>query len=72
MPPSGLGTAGIVSIPIPAGGAIGTVLTKQSGDNYDFDWAVASGGGQVDTVVGGVNITVDAGDPVNPIVNLDG
>lgn len=29
------------------------------------------GGGQVDSVVGGVNITVDATDPVNPIVNLD-
>jgi hypothetical protein len=28
-------------------------------------------GGQVDTVVGGTNISVNAGDPVNPIVNLD-
>ena len=31
----------------------------------------AASGGQVDSVVGGTNITVDAGDPVNPIVNLD-
>ena len=45
MPPSGLGTAGIVAIPIPAGGAVGEVLTKQSGDNYDFDWAAGGGGG---------------------------
>ena len=29
------------------------------------------GGGQVDSVVGGTNISVNAGDPVNPIVNLD-
>lgn len=28
-------------------------------------------GGQVDSVVGGTNITVNAADPVNPIVNLD-
>lgn len=28
-------------------------------------------GGQVDSVVGGSNITVDATDPANPIVNLD-
>jgi hypothetical protein len=27
--------------------------------------------GQVDSVVGGVNITVDATDPINPIANLD-
>lgn len=33
--------------------------------------AVPAGGGQVDTVVGGANVTVDATDPVNPIVNLD-
>lgn len=29
------------------------------------------GGGQVDSVVSGVNITIDASDPVNPIANLD-
>lgn len=29
------------------------------------------GGGQVDSVVGGINITVDATDPINPIANLD-
>jgi hypothetical protein len=48
MPQSGLGTAGIVAIPIPAGGAVGEVLTKQSGDNYDFDWAAGGGGGAPD------------------------
>ncbi len=31
----------------------------------------SGGGGQVDSVVSGTNITVDATDPVNPIVNLD-
>jgi hypothetical protein len=29
------------------------------------------GGGQVDSVVSGVNITIDATDPINPIANLD-
>lgn len=69
---SGLGFSGIVAIQIPDDGATGEVLTKLSPDNYDYDWAVGGGGGgQVDSVVGGVNITVDAGDPINPIVNLD-
>jgi hypothetical protein len=30
-----------------------------------------SGGGVVNSVVGGVNISVNAGDPINPVVNLD-
>lgn len=69
---SGIGFAGIVAIQIPDDGATGEVLTKQTPDDYDFDWdPVAAAGGQVNTVVGGVNITVDAGDPINPIVNLD-
>jgi len=70
---SGLGFSGIVAIQIPDNGATGEVLTKLTGDNYDYDWAPGGGGGggQVNTVVGGVNITVNAGDPVNPIVNLD-
>ena len=33
--------------------------------------AGGGGGGQVNTVQSGTNITVDAADPVNPIVNLD-
>ena len=37
----------------------------------DGTWATPSAGGQVDSVVGGTNISVDATDPVNPIVNLD-
>jgi hypothetical protein len=69
---SGIGFAGIVAIQIPDDGATGEVLTKQTPDDYDFDWdPVAAAGGQVNTVVGGVNITVDSGDPINPIVNLD-
>jgi len=32
---------------------------------------VAASGGQVDSVVGGANVTVNAADPVNPVVNLD-
>jgi hypothetical protein len=69
---SGLGFSGIAAIQIPDQGATDFVLTKLSPENYDYDWlAGGGGGGQVDSVVGGVNITVDAGDPVNPIVNLD-
>ena len=33
--------------------------------------AIPPSGGQVDSVQSGVNVTVDASDPVNPIVNLD-
>jgi len=63
---------GVVLIEIPAGGNTGEVLTKLSNDDFDFDWAPGGGGGgQVDSVVGGTNINVNAADPVNPIVNLD-
>ena len=34
-------------------------------------YSVPAGGGQVDSVVGGTNISVNVADPVNPIVNLD-
>ena len=68
---SGLGFSGIVAIQIPDEGATGEQLTKLSPDDYDYDWAASGAGGQVNSVVGGVNINVDAGDPVNPIVNLD-
>lgn len=69
---SGLGFSGIVAIQIPDDGAAGEVLTKITADNYDYDWvAGGGGGGLVNTVVGGININVDATDPVNPIVNLD-
>ncbi len=37
----------------------------------NYSTPAGGGGGQVDSVVGGTNITVDATDPVNPIVNLD-
>lgn len=42
---SGMGTGGIVSIPIPPDGATGLVLTKQSSADYDTDWDPAAGGG---------------------------
>jgi hypothetical protein len=44
-------------------------------DNATSKWIPVTGGGggggTVDTVVGGTNITVDATDPANPIVNAD-
>jgi hypothetical protein len=68
---SGLGFSGIVAIQIPDDGATGEVLTKLTPDNYDYDWlAGGGGGGQVDSVSGGVNINV-TGTAVDPIVNLD-
>jgi len=64
-----------------SGATVGTILDE---DNMASDSATAlatqqsikayvdanSGGGQVDSVVSGTGITVDATDPVNPIVNL--
>jgi len=41
---SGLGFAGIAAINIPDDGALGQVLTKQSADNYDYDWEDPAGG----------------------------
>ena len=41
---TGMGTAGIVAVPIPPGGLAGQVLTKTSNDNYDLEWAAAGGG----------------------------
>ncbi len=41
---SGMGHAGIVAIPIPAGGPVTEVLTKQSAKDYDMDWDPAGGG----------------------------
>jgi len=39
---------------------------------YDKIETLGSGGGQVDSVVGGTNITVDNTDPINPIINASG
>ena len=36
---SGMGTAGIVAVPIPAGGDFGFRLIKSSSRDYDFEWA---------------------------------
>ncbi len=46
---SGLGFSGIVAIQIPIGGATGTVLTKLSAANYDYDWQPGGGGGGAPT-----------------------
>jgi hypothetical protein len=40
--------------------------------SLEFYNIAAATGGQVNTVVGGTDITVDAGDPVNPIINFTG
>ena len=69
MPTSGLGTSGIVAIPIPAGGAPGFVLTKVTGDDYDFDWLAGGGGASTlqdayDNATAVPQITVAAGDPL--------
>lgn len=55
-------------------------LTETLIDNYTTgrvlvtrEWVENNGGGgQVNTVVGGTDITVDNTDPINPIVNFDG
>jgi hypothetical protein len=52
----------------------GVVLSSIGGATSYLDetgnYSVPVGSGQVDSVVGGLNISVDATDPVNPIVNL--
>ena len=62
---SGLGFSGIVAIQIPDDGAPGTVLTKLTADNYDYDWL--AGGGGASTI-----IVEDEGAPVGvPADTLD-
>ena len=62
---SGLGFSGIVAIQIPDDGAPGTVLTKITADNYDYDWL--PGGGGASTI-----IVEDEGAPVGvPADTLD-
>lgn len=62
---SGLGFSGIVAIQIPDDGAPGTVLTKITADNYDYDWL--AGGGGASTI-----IVEDEGVPVGvPADTLD-
>ena len=48
----------------------GTMQVKNSGGSW-ANFGGGGGGGQVDTVVGGTGIDVNAADPVNPIVDLD-
>jgi hypothetical protein len=56
-------------------GSFGVREAPKDGKQYarkDRDWVeVVTGGGQVDTVVAGTGITVDATDPANPIVTND-
>jgi hypothetical protein len=40
---TGMGTARIVSVPIPSGGATGQALLKSSGADYDLSWGSAGG-----------------------------
>ena len=42
---TGMGTAGIVAVPIPPGGDPGDVLTKLTAFNYDTYWTPGGGGG---------------------------
>ena len=55
---SGLGFSGIVAIQIPDDGAAGTVLTKNTPDNYDYDWAAGGGGGASTVIVEDEGIVV--------------
>jgi hypothetical protein len=52
-----MGYAGIVAVPIPPDGATGTVLTKQSPENYDTDWDPGGGGGVADGDYGDVTVS---------------
>ena len=67
-----VGTTVVRTVPAASGGLEINNLSTGAG----FERALTTAdlvvmGGQVDTVVGGTNINVDAGDPINPIVNLD-
>ena len=55
---SGLGFSGIVAIQIPDDGAPGTVLTKITADNYDYDWLPGGGGGGSTVIVEDEGIVV--------------
>ena len=49
----------------------GTVLTllRNSTEGDGVDTPIDAGGGRVDTIVAGTNVTVDSADPANPIVS---
>ena len=58
---------------LPPGGLDGQIIYKVGTDDYVSTWGDAPvPGGQVNTVVGGTDITVDATDPINPVVNFTG
>lgn len=60
---SGLGTSGIVAVPIPPGGAPGDVLAKFSALDYDMVWSAGGGGGapaNAEYLVGAVHAGLSA------------
>ena len=58
---------------LPTGATNNYVLTTDANGVGTWQAAPAAGsGGQVDSVVGGTNITIDNTDPINPIINAAG
>lgn len=58
-------------VTMPTGATANYVLTSDS--NGVGTWqAAAGGGGQVDSVVAGTNVTIDNTDPINPIISAAG
>ena len=56
-----------------AGHVVGNYVTRQQLEDAirNIVFPPSGGGGQVNTVVGGIAISVNNSDPVNPIVNVD-
>jgi hypothetical protein len=61
---------GEAGVGVPLGGTTGQVLAKASNDDLDTGWVNQSGGGgSVNSVIAGTNISIDNTDPANPIIN---
>jgi len=69
------GTAVVISGDVTASNFNGVAITTGGSASNFLDetgaYSVPPDTGQVDSVVSGTNITIDASDPVNPIANLD-
>lgn len=65
--PNGLGTAGIVAVPIPPDGPLGTVLTKVTAADYDMAWMAGGGGGGAiwGTIIGTITDQTDLVNLIN-------